>query len=162
MKSLLLITLTCLMSAAFAQEANPRNKAQYLLRITDYFDWGGENIEIGFIGKSEVANETIYLAEYKVDFLIRQLKENHLQESTECQLLYLPNESSHLLESVQNAAYGKPILIATDNEDLLSKGADIAFYTENNRLRFAINKKAIEESGVKMQSKLLAHAKVYQ
>ncbi|MBL6449436.1 YfiR family protein [Fulvivirga sp. 29W222] len=67
-------------------------------------------------------------------------------------ILFIPNENSAMFE-----AYTKDIqnvLIITEKEGLCQHGSAINLITVNGKLRFEINRKAVEQSTLKVSSKL--------
>lgn len=162
MKSLLTLALISLVGLSYSQEATPKNKAHYLFTLTNYFEWNDKEKVLGFFGNSIVKDEAEVIQKSQLDFVIRQFESENTENWDKCRLLFLPSEQSHRLDAIQSAVYGKPVLIVTDNRKLLKEGADIAFYKQGKQLKLMINKKAIEESGVEMKSKLLSYVKVYQ
>jgi hypothetical protein len=52
-----------------------------------------------------------------------------------------------------------PVLTVGEGERFLSLGGHIAFVVENNRVRFDVNKDAIDRTGLTISSKLLRVAR---
>jgi hypothetical protein len=90
--------------------------------------------------------------------LIRHLKDK--SEARSCQMVFVSaSESAHLLEifaSLQRAN----VLLVGETPGFAASGGTIEFTLEDNHVRFTINTDAVDRSGLKFSSKLLALAKI--
>lgn len=67
---------------------------------------------------------------------------------------------TQLLEEVVRVIGTSPVLIVTDAEGSAQRGAIINFFIENSRVRFEINRRAADQAGLKISSKLLGLARI--
>jgi len=77
----------------------------------------------------------------------------------DCQLLFISERESRQFAATLNEASRLPILTVSDSDRSTSRGAIVGFFTENDRLRFAINIDALDRSRLKISSRLLTLAK---
>jgi hypothetical protein len=72
-----------------------------------------------------------------------------------CAILYIGKSEkpriSKILDQVQNTS----VLTVSDMQGFLEKGGIVNFFNEGNKIRFGINQKQAEKSGIKISSKLL-------
>jgi hypothetical protein len=74
--------------------------------------------------------------------------------AADCQIIYLPESSSHELSLLKGATAGRSILIVTE-VDLIKKGAGISFVVEGDRLRFKLKKSILADVGLTASEGLL-------
>jgi hypothetical protein len=67
------------------------------------------------------------------------------EELLECNIVYLSASNSGSLPLLITVLEGKSILIVTE-EDLIRKGAAISFVVEDDKLRFKLKKKVIDNT----------------
>lgn len=84
----------------------------------------------------------------------------NIQELKKCDLLFISNSSTNELKSVLSAIYGKPILVIADKEGFAEAGCFINFYEFDNKLRFEINQKSMQDAGFAVDFRLLKVSKV--
>ena len=124
-------------------------QAAYLYNFAKYIKWPNSSnaFTIGVFGESAALDELkAVLAGKKVmmgEIKVKQI--NSMAEVAECQIIYLPFTNSRSINKIQTEIAGKPILLVTE-EDLTRRGAAISFVVENDRLRFKLNKKSLEEA----------------
>ena len=77
-----------------------------------------------------------------------------------CHMLYITASQSSKL-NIYLQQYGNAnVLTVGENDTFLQNGGMIKFYIENQKVRFAINPKAISTTNLKVSSKLLRLAKI--
>lgn len=138
-----------------AQES--KYKALYLFNFTKYIEWSGDKIIIGIIGNSPVLLELENYA--KRNPKIELVKISGSESITDCDMIFLPEAQTRNFELVQGKMNNSTILVA-ENESLISKGAEMAFFTENDKLRFVVNKSELDATGMKVSNSLLGLGKV--
>ncbi len=104
--------------------------------------------------------EDVYKDKKIKDKKVKIVKIKNLQELTECQLLLIPTINKSELNKVLNYVKGKPILTISDSEGFAEAGCFINFYEYENKLRFEINQKSMENAGFKIDYRLLKVSKV--
>ncbi len=158
---LVIFVLLPLGSQAFGQEA--KYYALFLTKFTDYIKWPsvgtGQKVVIGVLGNSQVATELSQIAAAKKG-QIEIMQISQAEEADKCHMLFLPKEQAAKFESLNQSIGNSSILLVTENEDLAEKGAGISFYLEGSKLKFKLNKAAIESKNIKISNSLLALATV--
>jgi hypothetical protein len=81
-------------------------------------------------------------------------------ELTECHILIIPNIKTSELNKVLNHVKKKPILTISDTEGFAEAGCFINFYQYENKLRFELNQKDMEDAGFTVDYRLLKVAKI--
>src|SRR6185436_19429850 len=78
-----------------------------------------------------------------------------------CQLVFVGSLDAKTLSGVLNAAREKHILtVGESSAKFAGAGGMIAFFTEDERVRFEINLTQVERAGLKISSKLLSLARL--
>jgi len=145
-------------------------KAGFLERFTRFIEWPGEkNIAdntkpfvISVIGKNpfdEKLNhffETTKIKNRKVE--IRYISE--LEEIQDSHILFIAKSKQKQLSRILFLTQDKPVLTLSDTDGFGKKGVRINLYNEQNKIRFEINKEAIQKSGLQISYLLLNAAKI--
>jgi hypothetical protein len=79
-----------------------------------------------------------------------------------CQILFVPQTDDDSLTQILKKIQDRPILAIGENENLPSLGGCCRFFTEDDRVRFEINLDAANAANLKISSKLLKLARIYQ
>lgn len=77
-----------------------------------------------------------------------------------CHVLFIASGDAQLWANAMTAIKTLPILTVSDRKAFLEWGGVIELYPESGRMRFAIGLDAVERSGLRLSSRLLALAKV--
>lgn len=171
---LLIILLFLIFSGiAPAEESGDREysiKAVFLYNFTKFIRWpdnsapnyNQEGLRLCVVGDSPFGNILALLAE-KVSAKGKKLTIKQPAISMEmgtCHILFVSSsEKKHLariLEMVKNS----PVLVVGDTPGFVEMGVGINFYIQDNKIRFKVNKEAIEEPGLKVSSELLGLAEM--
>ncbi len=136
----------------------PKFQALYLLNFANKMEWSQNNIKIGVIGNSKVIDELTILAEKYPNTSIKQMTAS--DPVSDCQLIFLPESQTKNFNSIQSKIGNAPIVLVTENSKMVTEGSEISFYMEGNKLKFTINKTALDASGVKAPERLLSVANV--
>jgi hypothetical protein len=92
----------------------------------------------------------------------RALRVQHfkqVQETQECQVLFLGTAEKKTLAAVLGRLKGEPILTVGESENFAQGGGIIGFFLEENKVRFDINLDAAARARLKISARLLALAK---
>lgn len=145
-------------------------KAGFLERFTRFIEWPVEtNIAdsskpfvISVIGRNPFDEkldqffETTKIKNRKVE--IRYISE--LEEIQDSHILFITKSKEKQLSGILSLTQGKPILTVSDTNGFGKKGVRINFFVEQNKIRFEINKDAIQKSGLQISYLLLNVAKI--
>ena len=145
-----------------AQEIDYKAYSLFVYNFMKYTEWSGEankgDFIIGVLGDSPITKELNTLASTKKlkgrNIIIKKF--SSADECGNCHLLYIASGKSSLLKTVKESLKTKPVLIVGEREGLADKGAGISFVRmEDDTLKFDINKKEIEQHGLKVASQLM-------
>jgi hypothetical protein len=146
-------------------------KAVLLLHFAQFAEWPEEAfifkespITIGVLGHDPfgerldevLKNESIGGRRVKLERFKR------VEEISTCHLLYISSSEKHQLDHILQYLRGRPILTVGDVEGFAARGGAINIRKEQNRLRIRINMRAVEESRVKLSSRLLNLAELVE
>ncbi|MBS4099176.1 MAG: YfiR family protein [Sulfuricella sp.] len=138
-------------------------KAVFIYNFAKFVDWpdsSGANVHLCLLGASPFgkAFDTIKGQPVKD----RKFDVTAIDAPTAvagCQMIYVPPSQERNLDKVLARARGNGILVVSDSEGFAQRGSMINLYIEDEKVRFEINLPAIESSGLKVSSKLLALGK---
>ena len=146
-----------------AQISTKKLEAIYMYNFTKYINWqnSGAAFVIGVLDEKSVTTE---LGE---NLQNKEVKGKPIQvqtiggiaEAKKCQILYLPKSKSSQLQSILDAVRNTDVLVVAE-EDLASQGASVSFFIDGSKLRFKINKDALDKAGLQASSSLLSLAVV--
>lgn len=157
---LIIVTLLWISAASVNAQDLGKYQAVFIRQFVKYLEWSPKKdpVVIGVLGNSSAL---IHLQQADGnDSHIEVIKVASSDEVTKCDMLFIPSNQSRNLEMIQSQLVGKATLIVTEEEALTQKGADIGFFVEGNKLRFALNKTNIEAKDIKISKNLLSLAKV--
>lgn len=144
-------------------------KAVYIYNFLQFVEWPqsafdseSSPIVIGILGedpfgkimdeavKSEkIGNHPIIVKRFKL-----------ISETNDCHVLYVCASEDRNLKNIFIHVKELPILTISDINDFAEEGGNINFYVDDNKLRFEINVKSLQNAKLKVSSKLLRLAKV--
>ena len=82
-------------------------------------------------------------------------KLEEIEEFEGCFLLYVGLTQAEHLSKIFDAVGDYPVILVSDIPGFLDQGGMIQFITNENNLRFMINKKPIDKSGLRISSQIL-------
>ena len=83
-----------------------------------------------------------------------------LQVARTCQILFIASSETARLKQILASLRGTDALTVGDTKGFVEQGGMINFVLENSRVQFEVNRKAAEQGGLKISSKLLSVAKL--
>jgi YfiR/HmsC-like len=92
-----------------------------------------------------------------------KLEVNHvvdLQQARGCHILFIASSVETPVRQIVEGLRGASVLTVGDTKDFAEQGGMINFVLENDRVQFEVNRKAADEAGLKISSKLLSVAKL--
>ncbi len=150
---------------SMAQITNYKAYSIFIYSFSKYINWPPELNEGDFvitvIGKSKVTDELILMAEKKNvggrKIVVKQV-ENAAQMDFS-HIVFLPEGKSTAIEEVTAKIGNKPMLIVSERDGLIRKGACISFIVlEDNSLRFEVDEDTLHTHQLKAAKSLLALA----
>lgn len=141
-------------------QSSERYQALFIYNFTRYIEWpsnGSSEFVVGVIGKSRVYDELVAVVSgRKVGALNISVKKFTVaNEVGACQILFVSNDASSLLPALTAAMNGKNILIITERNGLISKGAGINFVMNEGKQKFQLSKINLQKSGLKVNAELV-------
>jgi hypothetical protein len=91
------------------------------------------------------------------------LEVSHSKDNTAwrgCQLLFVADRESKQFAAAKGGIKGQPVLTVSDSKGFAQAGGVIELFIEDGRVRFAINLDAMEQTGVRLSSRLLGLARI--
>jgi hypothetical protein len=162
-------------SAAKATPTIPKEyelKAVYLYNFLQFVNWpagpctvnGGRVEEIAVLGDSPIGDS--------LQTLKKELKRSRGIEITVrfygpyvegmdlsgCQLLFISQPELRNIKKIIGSLKGRPALLVGDDEDCLDQGCMIALLSQANKIRWAVNRRSAEASGLRLNARLLEMA----
>ena len=141
-------------------------KAAFIFHFIEYIEWknNAESPTFNFavLGKSPITEQMLIISNnQKVKNKKMDVKEyNNLDDVGFCNILFVPQNSSTPIETIVSKFAGKPVLIVTEQLTHEKNNAHINFFISEKKLKFEINRKAVNKVEIKISSQLLQHATI--
>lgn len=175
----LLCCLAALLITAFAfpvQAQAPgveeyKVKAAFLYSFTKFVQWpnngvrdGRVNFALGILGDDPFGRSIDAVVKGKTfnGHPIGIKKSHKLEDLRDCHILFISAAENRRMGQHLGALNGTPALTVSDAEGFARQGGMIELFLENNRVRLAVNRKAIERAGLTVSSKLLSLARIVE
>lgn len=161
-----LMLFSVVYTSAQAQISESEVKAAYIERFTRFIDWPDEfenkTFKIAVIGENPFNSSLDDLfAETDIKkHNVKLIYTNNLDDITNVNLVFISGSEEKRIKEILKAINKKPILIISDTKGFCELGTHINMYVDENYIRYEINQEALEESGLKVTSLLLASAKI--
>ncbi len=91
------------------------------------------------------------------------LEVNHvvdLPQARSCHVLFIPFSEKAQMKMILEGLRGASVLTVGDTRDFAARGGMINFVLDDDRVKFEVNRRAAEEAGLKISSKLLGVARL--
>jgi len=139
---------------------NAKFYALFMAKFTDYIQWPNSNdqIVIGVYGSQDIISELKKYSASKKNIGVMDI--SSVNDAQKCQIVFLADSKNSEFESINLGIDGKDILLVTENESFIKKGAGISFYLEGTKLRFKLNKQTMDAKNLKVGGSLLSLADV--
>jgi len=154
-----LITLLLILSGLIANaQVNYKIHSLFMYKFTQYVEWPTKtgDFVIGVVGNSPILAELEAIAATKkVDtrsIVVKKLSAS--SDLSSCQMVFISEGQSSNLASIYGKLQGKPILIVSETSGGAKKGAGINFVIVDDKMKFELNKAAIEKQGLKVSGDL--------
>ncbi|MDP6977053.1 MAG: YfiR family protein [Myxococcota bacterium] len=156
---------------AFADSLNADQlKAAYLFNFARYVEWPGDAhvsktsaLRIGVVG-SEAVSDLLRKTVKGKSVGSRRLEVMDFEaasEGRETHILFVAGDlSSGDIDATLQELGGTSTFVVADDESFAKKGGTANFFMADQRVRFAINKAAVKQAGLKVSSKLLRLAEL--
>jgi hypothetical protein len=159
-------------TAAWAQ-TNPsveyQVKAAFLFNFAKFVEWPAEAflneqtpITLCVFGHDPFGGALDEIARGEAinnrEVLVRRI--NELPGLNSCQLIFVGNKEDKRLSELLNSLRGRSALVVGETGGDAEAGVVIQFFSEGNKVRFAVNVDAMQRAKLRVSSKLLALAKI--
>ena len=135
-------------------------KASFLLRLHAFVRWPSRvppRVKVCIAGADPFGEALDFLAKERN---IRVARLEPGRDASGCSVVYLgqmdPASSASFLRSLA----GRPVLTVSDAGEFARAGGMVRFVTENDRIRFEINKTAVDSAHLALDSQLLTLANI--
>lgn len=144
-------------------------KAAFLYHFSNFVEWPESTFEptdgrlrICIIGKdpfgpildTTLANKTVGDHRFEI------LRNPPSTQISSCHVLYLPSSHTSNLKALRRQAGKGEVLTVGENLDFIKQGGMVHFFFEEQKVRFAVNPDAVNQTHLKISSKLLRLAKI--
>jgi hypothetical protein len=162
-KTIVLMLLTVTLATAQERPTHEIHAAM-LFNFIKYIQWPNEGdpgeFVVGVIGDDNVYNTLTQWYNGKPKgskkYVIKKL--TSVEESGNCQVVYVGKSKSRDFENIKNSVSGKSILTITDGSGLGQKGSCINFKVIDGKLKFELNQATVTSSNLKISSQLSSMA----
>jgi hypothetical protein len=163
------VALLTLMRAQSPVAGEYQVKAAFLYNFAKFVEWppgsfsdGSAPLRICVLGHDPFGEElrditsrkTVNGRELRVDRVL------DLQLARTCHILFIASSEKANLQRILESLRGADLLTVGDTKGFVQRGGVINFVLEDNRVLFEVNRKAAEQAGLKISSKLLNVAKL--
>ena len=144
-------------------------KAAFLLNFARLVQWpttafhdSEEPILLGVLGQDPFDGALQSLVEGRKagPRTIRVKRITHVRDIATCHIVFASVPEAAPLAEILAAARAASVLLVGDGQDFARKGGSINFYSDEGKVRFAINRRAAEDAGLKISSRMLRLAKL--
>lgn len=167
LKKIILLLISVLSLSGYSPiqlESEYYLKAAFIYRFIDYIEWPENQNEtyfnIAILGDSPITTPLNEIADSKLAKNKRiSVKEyQNLNAIGSPQILFISRNSSYAIEDILSRMGERSVLIITERAGYAQKGAHINFLSTENKLKFEVNLKVVNRTGLKFSSQLLRHA----
>jgi hypothetical protein len=166
------LCLFLLFMAFFSSSSHARNSEEklllaYIYNLGKFISWpeskleAKDPIELCFYGElGELSGKTKVLEKKTIQkhpILTSELSRG--AELSHCNIIFISNSEEIYFRPILNKLANKPILTISNSELFIHANGMVALTYSNDKLRFDINKKTIEASGMKVSSQILRLAR---
>jgi hypothetical protein len=144
-------------------------KAAFLYNFAKFVEWPPSSfpdasapLRICVLGRDPFGQELRNITNEKT-VNGRKLEVAHvadLQAARSCHVLFIASSGETPVKQIVEGLRGASVLTVGDSKGFTDQGGMINLVLENDRVQFEVSRKAAEEAGLKISSKLLSVAKV--
>ena len=139
-------------------------KAAFIFNFVKFISWPGEraiatqsSIDICVLGDSDLSSAASVFKQASSAKLALQLVPERSAKSavTHCHIVFVGDSEEGKLSDVMASLKGQPVLTVSDISNFAERGGMIGFVLTDNKIKLAVNKRAIESAGLKVDAQLL-------
>lgn len=160
--------LSTMPSSAQTQADEYRIKAGFIFHFAQFVEWpagtftnSAGSITFCTLGEDPFHGdmESLLRGKLVAGKSVRVLHLKQVQDSKQCNVLFLDKNDDQLVPSALATVENLPILTVGESDDFLERGGMIRFCMEDRRIRFEVNQQAAEATHLKVSARLLLLAK---
>jgi YfiR/HmsC-like len=167
-----LVVMTLLISGMRAQSQSAGEyqvKAAFLYNFAKFVEWPPNSfrdstapLQICVLGQDPFGEELRNITNEKTvngrKFEVREVAD--LQLAKGCHILFIASSEKAQFKPILEGLRGTYALTVSDTRGFVEQGGMINFVLENDRVQFEVSRRAVEQAGLKISSKLLIVAKL--
>lgn len=147
-------------------------KAGFIYHFTKFIQWPvlikreieNDGLNFCLVGQDPFGNILVQLEQKlkrngKGLLIKRQVS---VDEMPKCHILFVGQLENIQLNQILSRVHKSPVLVIGDSPGYAHRGVGINFIIKNNKIRFEINREAIEQTGLRVSSELLNIATIVQ
>lgn len=166
--SVLLGAVCLLPGPLLAQDFADKVKAAFLYNFARFISWpdeklsGSDPLQLCVVGNAEfgVALAASLAGKRSGPHPLQARDVGADEPLTDCHAAYLSADGFQALSAEQRAQLAQHNVLTVHEGAAAVAGGVIRFYLENRRVRFEINRRAADQAGLQVSSKLLSVAKI--
>ena len=153
---------------SYGQSRESLLKAGYIEKFTHFVQWpeisdinGSTNtFTIAVIGKNTFGKdlEELFSRTKVKNNIVKINYISTVDEIDDCMILFISGSEKNNLEKILHFTTGKPILTISDSKGFGVNGVIINMFFEGDYIKYEVNKRTLEKSGLKISSLLLNYA----
>jgi hypothetical protein len=171
LNQLFIILGSLLLAGCVTQFSQPspenRDMAAYLFRFGQFVEWPAHifpnsksPMVIGILGGNPFGDELEQMVKNQNvngrSIIVRRM--TPFSDLKQCQILFVNHSIKSRLPLIFNSLAGGHTLTVSDADGFLQAGGMIHFFVQEGKVRFEINRAAVEKAGLKMDSQMLIMA----
>lgn len=136
-------------------------KALFLYNFSKYVMWpefeAAPEFVIGVLGSSKIQEPLQVIADEKKvgdKPIVVQVYES-LEEIEDCHILFVAKDKKRELDPILEAVNSRPILTVGETKGYAESGMILNFFMKENKVKFELNRSALEQSGLTASSQLM-------
>lgn len=139
-------------------QVNYKIHSLFMYKFTQYIEWPSTSGDfvIGVVGNSPIIAELEAIAATKkVD--TRTIVVKKMSASSDlsgCQMVFISDGQSSNISAISAKLQGKPVLLVSESPGAAKKGSGINFVIIDDKMKFELNKAAVEKQGLKVSGDL--------
>jgi hypothetical protein len=159
------VLLTIILSSNVSAQQKPLHEiySMMMFNFIKYVQWPDEaNSEfvIGIVGNADILNTmNTYYKGNKIGtktLVVRKIQSP--SDAVGCHVVFIDKTKSNEFDSYRDRVSGENTLVITDKNGLGERGSGINFKVVDNKLKFELNQRAIENANLKVANSLSSMA----
>ena len=138
-------------------------KAAFIYNFTKFVMWpqqdsysDAESFNVCILGDGRLTAAASTIQGKLVQGKVLQIKTiTNAEENGECEIIFLAISNTERLQQTLESLKGTSVLSVGDSSNFVDNGGIIGLFVENNKIRFDINQLVADDSGLKINSRLL-------